>query len=88
MNALKSMILLVWAFCAACFVIDTDGGLVMAGRLLFWAMAIAHVAEFAMFLGVFRQAGGSLALHFAKTLTYGLIHIREVRSQLEEPAGS
>ncbi len=35
-----------------------------------------------MFFGLFRESGDSLGVHFAKTMTFGLFHIREVRAQL------
>ena len=82
MSPAKYTILAFWAYCAICFFVDSNSSFATMGRLLFWATAIAHVAEFAMFFGVFREAGGSLANHFAKTMTFGLFHIREARSQL------
>ena len=78
--------LLFWVYCATCFFVDSNDSMFVMGRLLFWATAIAHVAEFAMFSSLFREAGDSLGIHFAKTLTFGLLHIREVRSQLSTPS--
>ena len=83
MGFAKNLLLVMWVVCAACIVIPSNASWAVAGRLVFWAMAIAHVAEFAMFSHVFREAGGSLGQHFAKTLAFGLFHIREVRAQLE-----
>ena len=83
MGVAKSLLMVLWVACAACIVIDSNAQIAVAGRLLFWALAIAHIAEFAMFSSVFREAGGSMADHFAKTLAFGLFHIRDVRAQLE-----
>ncbi len=85
MSAAKYVIILFWAYCAYCFSVDSNDPWITMGRLLFWATAIAHVAEFAMFASVFREAGGSLASHFTKTIAFGLFHVREVRAQLESP---
>ena len=88
MSPAKYGVLAFWAYCAICFFIDSNSTAVMMGRLLFWATAIAHVAEFLLFSSVFREAGGSLANHFAKTMTFGLFHIRDVRSQLNTSSES
>jgi len=80
----KLGVIALWVFCIGCFAIDSNRDIFVFGRLVFWATAIAHVAEFAMFLGVFREAGGSLAGHFARTLAFGLFHVREVRAQLSQ----
>ncbi len=82
MSIAKVGVLAFWAYCAICFFVDSNSSFVMMGRLFFWATAIAHVAEFAMFFGLFRESGDSLGVHFARTMTFGLFHIREVRAQL------
>jgi len=79
----KLLILVFWAICAYCFSVDSNQSFAMLGRLFFWATAIAHLAEFAMFFGLFREAGGSMGRHFARTLAFGLFHIREVRAQID-----
>ena len=40
-----------------------------------------------MFFGVFREAEGTLPVHFAKPVTFGLFHIRDVRAQLSTSSG-
>ena len=82
MSPVKYGVMAIWAYCAICFFIDSSSSSVVMGRLFFWATAIAHVAEFAMFVGLFRKAEDGLGVHFAKTMAFGLFHIRDVRAQL------
>jgi hypothetical protein len=82
MTLAKYGVLAFWAYCATCFFVDSNATFFAMGRLLFWATAIAHAAEFAMFVSLFRDADDSLGVHFAKTMTFGLFHIRDVRAQL------
>jgi len=82
MSIAKYGVLAFWAYCAICFFVDSNTTFFMMGRLLFWATAIAHMVEFAMFFGLFRDADDSLGVHFAKTMAFGLFHIRDVRAQI------
>ena len=81
MSFAKYGILAFWTYCAVCFFVDSNAQWFVMGRLFFWATAIAHVAEFAMFIGVLREDEDSLPVHFAKTIAFGLFHIREVRAK-------
>ena len=83
MSLAKVGILAFWAYCATCFFVDSNASLFTTGRLFFWATAIAHVAEFSMFFSLFRETDESLGVHFARTMAFGLFHIRDVRAQLE-----
>lgn len=43
----------------------------------------AHVLEFVVFRGVFRQDGGSMGEHFGQTLLFGFFHIKDVKERVE-----
>ena len=70
-----------------------SGWIAGVATFAFWAMALAHVAEFFVKKSVFEKAGGSMAQHFIQTLIYGLFHWKPLEEQqlasaAAEPASS
>ena len=72
----KIVLLSIWAYCLACFVLPLP--LSTMGRYVAGIMLLIHVLEFAVNLKLFRRADGSLGHHFVQTLTFGILHIKSV----------
>ena len=54
-----------------------------AGKLVFGALVVAHLAEFVMKRSLFARAGGSMGHHFVQTLIYGFFHWKPIQDRLE-----
>ena len=66
-----------WIIAVASFFIESEASGLF--RLAFWAVLAIHFIEFLAYSSLFRSSGGSLAIHFARTLVFGFLHILEVR---------
>ena len=63
MSGPKIFLIVVWLFCAGCFVVGVDSTLAYWGRITFCLMVVAHIGEFLVFRSVFEKAGGSMGRH-------------------------
>jgi N-succinyldiaminopimelate aminotransferase len=67
MNPIKVGLLVVWGGCIASFFIATDSTLAGVGRMTFWFLVVAHLAEIAIFRAKLKAAPGGLAGNFSST---------------------
>ena len=76
----------VWVLWIGCLLaMFVGGGLVATiGRVVFWLLVLAHLAEFVMKRDVMARAGGSMGHHFVQTMIYGLFHWKPLEEQLGE----
>ncbi len=58
------------------------GWIATAGKVIFWLLVVAHLAEFIMKRDVFARAGGSMGHHFVQTMIYGLFHWKPIEESL------
>ena len=86
MSPAKAVVLIVWLLFFSCFFVATGSTVSLLGRLGFWLMATIHMVECAVFLPRLGSAPGSLFDHLLRTLLFGFLHIREVRSLTTQEA--
>ncbi len=87
MESAKYGVWIVW-FGSAAAVAFGDGAVGTAGRIVFWATLLAHVAEFAVKRPLLAKAGGSMGHHFMQTLIYGFFHWKPIQDRLESSGGA
>ncbi len=70
----KTIIGIVWLYCALAFVapVPLEG----IARGVFLLMLVAHVVECIVFLPRMRAAGGSLGHHITQVMLFGVLHAR------------
>lgn len=84
----KQSVLVLWVVLLG-VMFFASGWVAGIARFAFWAMALAHVAEFFVKRSVLEKAGGSMVQHFVQTLIYGLFHWKPLEAeQLAADAGS
>jgi uncharacterized protein YhhL (DUF1145 family) len=76
MNPIKVGLLVVWGVCIASFFIATDSTVAGVGRMTFWFLVVAHLAEIAIFRAKLKAAPGGLAGNFWPTFLFGVFHVR------------
>ncbi len=78
---------MTWLFATACFfapLATSSAG--EFGRTLFWVLAIVHIVECVMFLGVLRRSGRPLVGELWQTFLFGIVHVSAVRAELSDEA--
>ena len=90
MTRQKISVLFLWVTLGLCVLSSGDSTLLSIGRFVFWAMLVAHIAEFVVMRSVFQRDGGSMGHHFVQTLIYGLFHWTPLRDaqRAEDPSSS
>lgn len=77
---MKQSVWVLW-FGAAAAIMLGSGWVVIAGRVIFWGLVLAHFAEFLIKRPVMEAAGGSMGHHFAQTMIYGLFHWKPLEEE-------
>lgn len=70
----KTVIGIVWLYCALAFVAPVPLAGIAQG--VFLLMLLAHVVECVVFLPRMRAAGGSLGHHITQVMLFGVFHAR------------
>ncbi len=79
---MKYGVWILWAGSAAAIALGSSW-VATAGKLVFGALLVAHLAEFLIKRPLFARAGGSMAHHFVQTLIYGFFHWKPIQDRLE-----
>ena len=74
---------IVWIWAALSFVAPMP--LAALGRGVFAVMLVVHLLEFVFFRSKLQQAPGTLGHHFAQTMLFGVLHLREQKGE-SDPA--
>jgi uncharacterized protein YhhL (DUF1145 family) len=74
----KIVLLIIWAYGLASFVIAPESTFAGVGRLIFLGMAAIHVVECGVFWKALQRAGGSMPSQLARTFLFGVLHLQEI----------
>lgn len=83
MDIKKAALLALWVACAACFFIHNETLLVLSGRVIFIGLAVIHGIEWLAFRDLLKESEYGQLGNLAGTLLFGLLHIQEVRAEVE-----
>ena len=84
----KAVIGSIWLIATACFFPPLAASAIgSVGRTLFVVLAVVHVIECIVFLGVLRKSSRPLAEELWQTFLFGVVHVSVVRKQLESADG-
>jgi uncharacterized protein YhhL (DUF1145 family) len=86
MSLAKAVVVVSWLLFFSCFFIATSSTVSLVGRSCFWLLAITHAIESVVFLPRLRSAPGSLVGHLARTMLFGVLHVREIRDLTSQQA--
>jgi uncharacterized protein YhhL (DUF1145 family) len=78
--SMKQGVLVFW-FVLLAGIVFGGGWIQTTARVLFWGMALVHVAEFFIKKSVLEKAGGSMGNHFVQVLIYGFTHWKPLEEQ-------
>ena len=82
----KALVAAVWLVTFACFFVQHQTTLALIGRIVFWSLLGIHLIEFLAFRELMRGSKNGLFGNFTGTLLFGMLHIQEVRAEVEGKA--
>ena len=84
---LKLGVIATWLVAAVGFLLPSDTAFGMAGRALFWLLAVVHAVECVVFFGTLKRTGRPLGLELLQTMFFGVVHYAEARACVERVEG-
>ena len=86
MDRNKTVVAFAWVVCLV-MMLGMTGTASIIGTVVFWAMALAHLAEFLAKRAVMAKAGGSMGHHFVQTMLFGLFHWKPLEDAQKQAGG-
>jgi uncharacterized protein YhhL (DUF1145 family) len=80
----KAALALLWLVCIAGFFVQIQTTAALVGRIAFWSLLGIHLIEFLAFRELMRGSANGFFGNFTGTLLFGMLHIQEVRAEVEE----
>ncbi len=88
MSGGKAVVAAVWVFAVVCLLLPGGSGVVAIGRMLFWALLVAHAVELGFFWRTLQRTGEPMGGHALQVMLFGILHYKEVRERMAPEEGA
>lgn len=86
MDIKKAALIILWLASVACFFIHDETLVVLSGRVVFIGLTLIHAIEWLAFRDLFKGSKNGALGNFAGTILFGILHIQDVRAEVEDRA--
>ena len=83
MDPKKAALIVLWLVCFAGFFVQVETTYALVARFAFWALLIIHGMQWLAFREILKGSSNSVLGNLTGTLLFGIVHIREVRADIE-----
>ncbi len=89
MDRKKAALIVLWLVCFAGFFVQVETTYALVARFAFWGLLIIHAMQWLAFRELLKGSSSSALGNLTGTLLFGIVHIHEVRAEIEgRSAGS